>query len=357
MKTDQDNNSRLDEPRAKKAELSSLAMLAFILSIVSIASVFMPTVVPCFLVPFLAIPSIVLGGIALITIKRSRGGRRGNWMAGIAITISFVWVTFFFVLVPVLVGIKRYAFEVKQRVQLLSIATAIELFKSEFGRYPPSDALDGDGTPYCGAMKLCEAVVGQDLLGVHPDTVFRSDGTDGKGTMLYFDANDLSVPVYRYDDIMRKGPYLPIENVNAYRLRDLYQDVGPFDGNTFVICDMYKTIVNISAGKTIHMPVLYYKADTAKSAHDVNDPNNPENIYDYRDNQALLALGVPGKPGQKHPLFENPKIFYEMTRDYRATKVNRPVRADTYILLSAGWDGLYGTQDDIPNFEMRWKPK
>ena len=335
--------------------MSSLAILAFILSIVSIAPVFMPTVIPCFLVPFLAIPSIVLGCFALITIKRSRGGLRGNWMAGIAITFSFVWVTFFFVLVPALVRTKQYAFEVKQRAQLLNIATAIELFKSEFGRYPPSDALDKDGRPYCGAMKLCEAVMGQDLLGVHPDTVFRSDGTDGKGAKLYFDANDLSIPVYRYNDIMRKGPYLPPENARACRLKDLYKDVGPFDGNTFVICDMYKTTVNTSTGKTIHMPVLYYKADTARSAHDVNDPNNPENIYDYRDNHGLLALGVPGKPGQKHPLFENPKIFYEMTKDYKATTASRPVRADTYILLSAGKDGLYGTKDDIPNFEMKWK--
>ena len=105
------------------------------------------------------------------------------------------------------------------------------------------------------------------------------------------------------------------------------------------------------------MPILYYKADTSKTAHDVNDPNNPENIYDYRDNHALLALGVPGKPEQSHPLYENPKLFYEMTRNYRAAKTSTPVRADTYILLSAGWDGLYGTKDDIPNFAMQWKPK
>jgi hypothetical protein len=105
------------------------------------------------------------------------------------------------------------------------------------------------------------------------------------------------------------------------------------------------------------MPILYYKADTSKTAHDINDPNNSENIYNYRDNQALLALGVPGNPGKKHPLYQNPKIFYEMTRNYRSTKTNKPQRADTYILLSAGLDGLYGTIDDIANFDIQWKPK
>jgi hypothetical protein len=89
----------------------------------------------------------------------------------------------------------------------------------------------------------------------------------------------------------------------------------------------------------------------------VNDPNNPDNIYDYKDNHALLALGVPGKPGVKHPMYEDPKIFYEITKNYRIKTQSKPYRADTYILLSAGWDGLYGTEDDITNFEWKWKRK
>jgi len=241
----------------------------------------------------------------------------------------------------------RHAYAVKQMGQLKSIDTALELFKMELGYYPPSDALDENERPYCGAMKLCEAAMGRDLMGVHPSSQFRQDGKDDSGNPLY-DSKTVAV---------RKGPYLPIENANAYHLKDLYKDVGSFDGNDYVICDVYKPIVNITTGKKIGMPVLYYKANTSKTAHDVNDPDNPENIYDYKDNHTLLALGVPDKPGQKHPLFENPKIFYEMTRDHSTAEVSRPNRADTYILLSAGWDGLYGTQDDVANFEMRWKPK
>jgi hypothetical protein len=247
----------------------------------------------------------------------------------------------------------------REKAQLKSIDTVLELFKSEFDDYPPSDALDQDSTPYCGAMKLCEAMMGKDLMGVHPKSVFRSDGTDGEGKTLYPDSNSLSAEAYRANLSIRKGPYLPPENANAYSLADLYGEgnTGPFAPKHFVICDVFKRVKHRRTGKKVGMPILYYRADISKTAHDVNDPNNPENIYDYRDNQALLALGVPGKPGQKHPLFENPKIFYEMTRDYKSTKVGRPVRADTYILLSAGKDGLYGTKDDIPNFAMQWKPK
>ena len=118
---------------------------------------------------------------------------------------------------------------------------------------------------------------------------------------------------------------------------------------------MFGRVTHQSLGKKVGMPILYYKADISKTAHDVNDPNNPENIYNYKDNHALLALGVPGKPGEKHPLYEDPKIFYEITKNAKIKTQSRPHRADTYVLLSAGWDGLYGTPDDIANFEFKWK--
>jgi len=247
--------------------------------------------------------------------------------------------------------------DVRQQAQLKSIDTALELFKNERDNYPPSDAFDEDGMDYCGAMKLCEAIMGQDLMGYHPDTVFRRDGTNGKDKILYPDASLLSKEAYRANLSVRKGPYLPVDNANPYRLKDLYDNVGPFDGNDYVICDTWKVVKHRATGKKVGMPVLYYKANTSKTAHDVNDPNNPENIYNYKDNHALLALGVPGKPGLKHPLYEDPKILYEIACDHRANAPIRPKRADTFILLSAGTDGLYGTKDDITNFEFRWKRK
>jgi len=237
---------------------------------------------------------------------------------------------------------------IKQMANFHSIEVAIELlFKGDFDYYPPSGAMDDEGRHYCAAMKLCEALMGRDLQGFHPSSTFRADGSDESGTLLY-DPNTL-------ED--RKGPYLPVENAKAYHLKDLYENVGPFDGNDYVICDELRRVTHIGTGRRVGMPVLYYKANTSKTTHDISDQNNPENIYNYKDNHELLALGVPGKPGQKHPLYEDPKIFYEMTRNYRLTKTSKPQRADTFILLSAGLDGLYGTEDDIANFDMRWKPK
>jgi hypothetical protein len=251
------------------------------------------------------------------------------------------------------------AYIVKQKAQFRSIECAMELFNSEFEDYPPSGALDEDGRPYCGAMKLSEAMMGRDLMGFHPDSVFRSDGIGSKGNVLYTKSNAASEEDYNDSLKVRKGPYLPLENANVYTLADIYGEgkTGSFDPNNYVLCGTFENIKIPGKRKKVGMPILYYKADTSKTAHDVNDPNNPENIYGYRDNHALLALGVPGKPEQKHPLYEDPKIFYEITRNDKITGPNRPYRSDTYILLSAGYDGLYGTKDDIANFDFRWRPK
>lgn len=281
-------------------------------------------------------------------------GRNGDYFVPWGFSVVRVLITILliiFICVIILSSIphrsKPYAYVVKQKAQLKSIDTALELFNSEFDGYPPSNALDEDGLSYSGAMKLCEAVVGQDLKGFHPKARFRQDGTGDSRNPLY-DANTLEV---------RKGPYIPIESANAYRLKDVYKNTGPFEGNEYMLCDVFKKVKHIKTGKRIGLPILYYKADRSKTAHDVNNPDNPENIYNYKDNHALISLGVPGMPGQKHPLYENPKIFYEMTRDYDVAEMSKPQRADTFILLSAGHDGLYGTKDDVANFEIGWKPE
>ena len=234
-----------------------------------------------------------------------------------------------------------YAQIVKQHAQFHSIAAALELFDNEFEGYPPSDATDPTGAAYCGAMKLCEAMMGRDLQGFHPDSVFRADGKDDKGRDLYERSNLLA----------RRGPFLPPECADALTLADIYGKgkTAPSREDIFVLCDVYRR--KRETGKEAGMPILYYEADTSKAAHDVNDPGNPENIYNYKDNHALVGLGVPGKPGKQHPLFANPGMFYEMTRDKKVKDKSMPCKADSYILISAGYDGLYGTEDDVTNFD------
>jgi len=273
------------------------------------------------------------------------------------LTVMSIIVILIGLLVPATNMIRRYALGVRQRAQLHSIEAAIELFGSEFEHYPESDALDPTGEHYCGAMKLAEAMMGQDLLGFHPESIFNRDGTDGFGMQLYPDANSIPADAYRNNLAARRGPYLPLENANAYRLAALYADVGPFLDRSFVLCDVYSRVTNRVTGKRIGMPILYYRANTSNNSHNLNNPDDPDNIYNYRDNLMLLRLGMPWNPpptGPDHQL-ANPTRFYLNTKNDKVTTVSRPFRADSFILISAGFDGEYGTSDDICNYEWRYQ--
>jgi len=294
---------------------------------------------------------------------RSRGFiiAQGSSIVRVLVTVLLIVFICLVILltIPYRNGHHIYRINIKQKAQLKSIDTAVELFSSEFEGYPPSDAIDEDGKSYCGAMKLCEAVMGRDLQGVHPDSVFRSDGMDSMRKVLYPVETGMFSKEISDSLIARKGPYLPLESANAYTMADLFGEgnTGPFEPNHFVLCDVFRHVKLRGTGKKTGIPILYYKANTSETAHNIDDPDDPNNIYDYKDNHALLALGVPGKPGVKHPMYENPKIFYEIIKDYKDTTRSKPNNVETFILLSAGHDGLYGTKDDIVNFEMGWKPQ
>lgn len=243
---------------------------------------------------------------------------------------------------------RDYGRAAKQHAQFSCIDAGLGLFRDECGEYLPSRAIDDVGQPYCGAMKLAEALVGRDLLGFHIKSEFRADGLDpNSGAALYPDepdANSLKA---------RVGPFLPPEWANAHRLVDIYGkgNTGPFREGLYVLCDMSEQ--KRSGGAKTGMPILYHRANPTGTMHDPNDPDNPANIYNYRDNLAIVSLGVPGDTNAAHPLAD-PKRFYLNTENEKVTR-SRPHCEDSYILISAGWDGLYGTADDICNFNGQYR--
>lgn len=270
-------------------------------------------------------------------------------------------------LIPAVGYIRRTADNLKQKSQFQSIEMGLEGFRSDssYGDYPESYfdiSIVDEG--YCGAQKLAEALVGLDGFGFHPQSIFKSDGTDGNGVPLYKPAVDGyidSLPLTAAEKdaakkanlAIRKGLYLELETANVVKLWDLY-GIGNTDilaGDTFVLADMFGKVKHIGTQKRTGMPILYFKADTSKFLHDMGQRD--DSTYDVHDSLELAFLSPPWDSSMSHPLFYpgSGEIFYDQTANPNFTLPVRPYRAESFILMSAGADGLYGTSDDVFNFD------
>jgi len=239
-------------------------------------------------------------------------------------------------LVPAMTTVRRMAREAKQKAQLNSIGLALTAFRDDYGDYPPSKL-----TPsyYTGGQKLAEALLGWDLLGFNPNTMWDSAGSAyGPATL---DA--------------RRGRYLELGTANAFKVGDLFAPPAnplPLAPDTYVICDSFPIKKVTVGGQTVKAgtPILYYRANTASKTIGAAIPAN--NIYDYTDNDTLIfKVRVNSQSPSSHPLEGDPVFFYQYISDPKVTSMPWPYRPDSYILISAGADGRYGTADDITNFK------
>ena len=240
-------------------------------------------------------------------------------------------------LVPSMAMVRRLAKKTKQKAQLTSIGLALTAFRDEHGDYPPSLNAGAGVWDYCGAQKLAEALLGRDLLGFHPQSNWSA--TDD----TYYNPTTLDE---------RRGRYLELATASAFKLIDLFGgSTGMLEGNTYVICDVFGAKEVPVGGKIVRAgtPILYYRANTS-SRQMIDHANEWErNIYNAQDNGILVGLGKVGNPTTPHPLLD---FFYSTDVGVCDPKVAVlwPYRPDSYILISAGADGRYGTTDDITNF-------
>jgi type II secretory pathway pseudopilin PulG len=330
------------------------------------------------------------------TNKRNEGG----FTIVELLTVMGIIAVLIGLLVPALGLVKDKAKEVQQGAQFNSIKVGLDLYKVEFGSYPPSNdnaqlpVHPRNNTPYCGANKLAEAMVGLDFLGFHPNSDYRANGqadiVDKQGVLrqnvqIYNARQGISLgnPVYQTPEENVKcrsgkagAPFVELDNANAFRMDDIFvpSQLGNFLPGSMVMCDVFAKKRNTATAQKTGMPILYFKARTQFTEQDCTTirpgvqqyynavPGIDDDIYYYPDNLNLLLLQTPDTTPQDHPLadnggnlsdvqdFENMIVNRQVTRD-PTLDIKRPYRAQSYILISAGKDGLYGTSDDITNFD------
>ena len=254
--------------------------------------------------------------------------------------IKFTFLGLFFLVITMVIIKKLDVKPIQwQLQQFLTIEQKLNYFELVCNRLPPSEALDIQKTPYCGAMKLCEALVGQDVRGFRKDSVFRADGLDIKGVVHLYSEKPI------YNNMLNNSRVYPWTGklANVHTLAKIFgiENTKPFEPSALVLCDVYKR--ELPNRIEISMPVLYYKAKVNCNIYDVRDLAK---AFNYADNYSLLALGIPWESSIEHPMFVEPKIFYQIIWQKAHVRSGEFINTDSYVLISGGKDGIYGTEDD-----------
>lgn len=271
------------------------------------------------------------------------------------LTVVVVMAIIIGLVAPAGVQIINKAKETKQKAQFTAMNIGIESFRNDHDYYPPSDSKNAAGnngmSDYCGSQKLAEAMVGYDLFGFHPKTEWTVDGTLENPTKY---GNDYEDNRENFDLLGRNEPYIKPESVDAIPLAPGSMGNGYFISafsENLVLCDTFKK-KNDNLNKKIGTPILYYRARPNKVEFDGSPMD--DQIFDYLDNWMLVAEGTPDPDGRSHDDFTVNDFYdptYLVNENVSLSGNFIPYNKDSFILISAGKDGLYGTEDDIFNFE------
>lgn len=274
----------------------------------------------------------------------------------------------------------KVARNLRQKAELRAMETGLELFSKDFDDYPDSAIVDKGQGAICGAQLLAEALLGRDGRGFEPQTGWYAPNdllSKSNAPANLYDAAD-SKSLNR-----RKGPYVEFKESGFYTIADIWgTNVGsssiwtsasaPQPRNVApVITDTFKTLSITYQGASVKvgLPILYFKCDQAKrfrvdQTRKMVTAFNPSEYsqwsYNFDDNYPLIALPSLPDSAVADRDFIDPqdaaktqaRVFYEkitQTED-QSRDFFKPFNSSTYILMSAGWDGIYGTKDDITNF-------
>ena len=322
-------------------------------------------------------------------IKKYNRRNSGYSMLELMVVISVI-VMLIGILVPAIKGVKRIAKNLEQKSMFHALDIGLGLFKTDFGDYPESkqenDPDLSSTLQYTGAQHLAEAMVGRDDRGYEPSQNRKWNWpSEPAGGDLYFPdpADDAK---YTKSSNRRKDPYINLKETGAFIMTELY-DI-PFAGDVVsevealgngtsvpyrapVLTDVFMTkTVDLDNGERIKVgsPILYYKANSSsklfKKEPEVGDgaAEFATWIYNYEDNRAIIDAGPidSDDPADKHHYDESyidistskdgVDIFYGNISDEN-TSFDKPQNAMTYLLISAGSDGIFGTRDDVTNMK------
>ncbi len=308
-----------------------------------------------------------------------KGKRRGFTLIELLTVIAII-ALLLSLAVPALNEARMRARIVGDQASLRVVNDAVENFANDMGFYPDSYHGQGmllkqqpAGAPLFnpvpdydqGAHTLFEALAGLDHIGYQKDHVYVIDPDTGVPSV--YDADRRRVETKRW------GPYLKLESVNIGTMQEAHKNSTVFVNNNNPI---FMDTLDVQDTRAI----LYYKANPSRhlisqvyryrdNAGITSDKDQNSGLYYHWDEVQDQNISTPpdfaGDPTYSYAVPYSDRIYFwdkfiksiwnKDTGDNSAvpyaSATARPHNQSSFILINAGRDHRYFTEDDITNYK------
>ncbi|MBI9017390.1 MAG: prepilin-type N-terminal cleavage/methylation domain-containing protein [Phycisphaerae bacterium] len=289
--------------------------------------------------------------------------RKGFTLIELLVVIAII-ATLMAIVMPAISKVQKSARETAVKAKINSIGQGLESFHNDQGFYP-SSALDTAQVSYVegvtdfnsppgvldtGAHHLARSMFGADLLGyatkedyyVNASGITEDSVGNKVGRTSYLDPENMDILNPRGDKVLQNDPANP----------GYWMSLGLKSGENYLGFSSDTVIANmnplIDDGMKANSPraILYFKARKSGALSG--------QIYNIDDNVVFAGSTFDSLKGKGFNFSADDRDFYEFILDGKTGVLGqptaRPYNKDTYILIAAGTDGIYGTKDDICNF-------